>query len=466
MFYFEQVLQTALSGIDSRGITTAALQIAGVVLILSLLYSVFEAYSNGGDVRALGIAGLKYLILGLVFVNYPAVFRSVNAMFSSIADFMYNLNGIGDVFNTWDQSLSGWVGQNGASSFWSLVIGKISGLLSMLVILAGFIILPIAYTVFTLAYALYGSVLYVVGPFILALLPSRGMGQLARTYVLNLMTFQAWGLIYAIIQVLMTAINLNSVQSVVGSNSVLNAFVGSSQMLLLGAVSILFSMSIAIIPFVASRIVRGDVGSTMLLMISGVALAGDVAARTLFGAAGGVNSGRAQPPEGAPAPPSNNGSSIGGVGSGSSLAGSTGAPRGAGLVESKSSTSGSGQGDIADTSTRVPSASNPGEGISATSDNHNGGSPTVLWNPSTGQVFSWNGSGWEGAGHVSNPSESSLIQASGGKYGITRWAGGAIQHGPGGPHYSGPRSIASIAAWTVGTGIGRTMRAVGMGKQA
>ncbi len=53
-FYFEQVLQTALNGID-QNVTGPVLRLAGVILILSLLYAVYEAYSNGGDVRALGV---------------------------------------------------------------------------------------------------------------------------------------------------------------------------------------------------------------------------------------------------------------------------------------------------------------------------------------------------------------------------------------------------------------------------
>jgi len=94
-FYFEQVLQTALNGID-QNITGPVLRLAGVILILSLLYAVYEAYSNGGDVRALGVAGIKYLVLGLVFLNYQQAFRSVNGMFNTVADFIYNTNGIGD----------------------------------------------------------------------------------------------------------------------------------------------------------------------------------------------------------------------------------------------------------------------------------------------------------------------------------------------------------------------------------
>lgn len=276
-FYFEQVLQTALNGID-QNVTGPVLQIAGVILILSLLYAVYEAYSNGGDVRALGVAGTKYLVLGLVFLNYQSAFRSVNGMFNSVADFIYNTNGIGDVIQSWLNSVSAYIGQQGLSSFWTLVTGAISGLLDVILILVGLIILPVSYTLFTLAYAMYGSILYLIGPFLLALWPSRIMGQLSRTYFVNLMIFQSWGLLYAILQVLITALQMNSINSVLNGNGVLNAFVGSSQMVLLGAVSILFSIAIALIPFIASRIVRGEVGNTVFA----VAALANRAARVVF----------------------------------------------------------------------------------------------------------------------------------------------------------------------------------------
>src|SRR5664280_1655881 len=105
-FYFEQLLQTGLNGIDQQGITAAVLQIAGVILILSLLWSVYEAYSNGGDVRLLGVAAVKYLVLGLVFLNYQSAFRAVNIMFNGVADGIYNLSGGMDVIQSWLNSLS------------------------------------------------------------------------------------------------------------------------------------------------------------------------------------------------------------------------------------------------------------------------------------------------------------------------------------------------------------------------
>lgn len=329
-FYFEQVLQTALNGID-QNVTGPVLRLAGVILILSLLYAVYEAYSNGGDVRALGVAGVKYLVLGLVFINYQQAFRSVNGMFNGVADFIYNTNGIGDVIQNWLNSVSAYVGQQGLSSFWTLVTGAISGLLDVLLILAGLIILPISYTLFTLAYVMYGSILYLVGPFVLALWPSRSMGQLSRTYFVNLMIFQSWGLLYAILQVLITALQMNSVNAVLGGNGVLNAFVGSSQMVLLGAVSVLFSIAIALIPFIASRLVRGEVGSTVSAMISGAGLYAGMAAKTFLAASSQVAT------NGPPQAMSDPGSpSAGGPGSaGGPRAGGDGSARGGTLAESK-----------------------------------------------------------------------------------------------------------------------------------
>jgi len=291
VFYFEQLLQTALNGIDAANVTGAVLGVAGTILLLSFLYSAYQAFAAGGDVRMLAISGIKYLILGLVFASYGAVFRDVNAMFNSVANFIYNSTGVGDLFANWMNQLSQYWQTNGSTSLWNLVTGLASGVISLWLILGAFVIFPVCYLIFTIFYALYGSVLYVTGPFVLALLPTRGLGQLSRTYLVNLMTFQAWGLIYAIIQVLMSAVNLSSIGAVLGANGVLNSFVGSSEMILLALTASIFSFSIALIPFIASRIVRGDVGSTMLTMVGTMAAAASAVASLAAASFVGVSEG-------------------------------------------------------------------------------------------------------------------------------------------------------------------------------
>lgn len=291
MFYFEQLLQTALNGIDSANVTAAVLGVAGTILLLSFLYSAYQAFASGGDVRMLAISGIKYLILGLVFANYGRVFRDINGMFNSVANFIYSSTGVGDLFANWMSQLAQYWQANGNASLWNLVTGLASGVISLMLILSAFIIFPVCYLIFTFFYALYGSVLYVTGPFVLALLPARGLGQLSRTYLVNLATFQAWGIIYAILQVLMSAVNLSSINAVLGANGVLNSFVGSSQMILLALTASIFSFSIALIPFISSRIVRGDIGSTMMTTIGTMTTAASAVAGLAAAAFIGVGEG-------------------------------------------------------------------------------------------------------------------------------------------------------------------------------
>jgi hypothetical protein len=307
VFYFQQLLQTALNGIDSANVTGAVLSVSGTILLLSFLYSAYQAFASGGDVRMLAISGIKYLILGLAFANYGAVFRDVNGMFNAVANFIYNSTGVGDLFANWMNQLAQYWQANGNTSLWNLVTGLASGVISLILILCAFVLFPICYLIFTVFYAMYGSVLYVAGPFVLALLPARGLGQLSRTYLVNLMTFQAWGLIYAILQVLMSAVNLSSINAVLNANGVLNSFVGSSQMILLALTASIFSLSIALIPFIASRIVRGDVGSTMMTFVSAITTTASaiasLAAASLSGAGEGVLASHAAGGGTAPSPP-------------------------------------------------------------------------------------------------------------------------------------------------------------------
>jgi hypothetical protein len=279
MFYFQQLFNTALGGIDSGGATAAATQIAQYVLLASLLFGIYEAWARGGDTRFLGATALRYFAVGLVMLNYSTAFRDVNGMFNNVANFIDNTTaGGGDVFANWMGDLSTyWNNNNGMQALWGMITGAFSGLLESLLLLVGYIVFPITYALFSLFYTLYGSILYVVGPFVLALYPAFGFGQLARTFLVNLMIFNAWGLLYSIFGTLMAVINMNSVSNVLNSGNFIGAFNGVTGSLLLGLASILLSLCIALIPFLARRIVEGDVGQTMTTI-----------ARTTFIAAGSV----------------------------------------------------------------------------------------------------------------------------------------------------------------------------------
>ena len=270
MFYFQQLFNTAMGGIDSGGATAGAVQVAQYILLASLLFGIYESWARGGDTHFLGATAVRYFAVGLVMINYSAAFRDVNGMFNNVASFINTSTaGGGDVFGQWMSDLSNyWNNNNGIQALWGLITGAFSGVLESLLLLVGYILFPITYALFSLFYTLYGSILYVVGPFVLALYPALGFGVMARKYLVNLMIFNAWGLIYSIFGALMAAINMNSVNTVLNSGNFVGAFNGVTGSLLLGLASILLSLCIALIPFLAKRVVEGDVGQTMTAVIS------------------------------------------------------------------------------------------------------------------------------------------------------------------------------------------------------
>jgi hypothetical protein len=81
------------------------------------------------------------------------------------------------------------------------------------------------------------------------------------------MAFHFWGVIYSILGGLITAVNLGPVQQVLTSAEFMGGFAGIEQALLLGIASIFYSLSIAVIPFLASRMVHGETFGTIAHVI-------------------------------------------------------------------------------------------------------------------------------------------------------------------------------------------------------
>jgi hypothetical protein len=268
VFYYEQFFHTALDGIDRSNIMPVTIEISQVILLISFLVAVYESFIRGGDVRMLGIAAVKYVGLGLILLGYASAFRDVNGMFSAFADFIANnMTGGADIFKVWMADLENHFSQYGYQGLLDLIAGGFAGLLGALFIVVSYLIYPLTYAAFCFFYSFYGAVLYVIGPIVLSLLPAFGLGALSRAYVSNLMVFQFWGVIYSVLSGLITAVNLGTVQQVLASGQFMGGFAGLEQALLLGVASIFYAISIAVIPFLASRVVRGETFGTIAHVI-------------------------------------------------------------------------------------------------------------------------------------------------------------------------------------------------------
>jgi len=289
MFYYESMFNTALNGLVSAGLMSTVLTVAYGILLASLLFSAYEAWTKGGDVRALGVAGVKYLALGALFMNdgavYERVFRDVLGAFNQISHTMAGA-GPTDVFNAWRNDLFAYGATTG--TFLNLVTAGMPALLSALLLLIAMIVYPVAYALFAVFYSLYGTILFVTGPLVLALMPSFGLGSLARRYAVNVMIFASWGLIYGIFCRLAIAINVNSMAALTSANSFAGALAGASQEVLLAVASVLFSVCILLIPVLAKRIVEGDLGGSMLTVLGAATTMAQSLMSMAAGASGGM----------------------------------------------------------------------------------------------------------------------------------------------------------------------------------
>ena len=75
---------------------------------------------------------------------------------------------------------------------WGLITGSMAGLLDAILILVAYILYPIVIVIFGFFYIFYGSVLYIFGPIVIALMPLGATNRIAKAYVENVFIWNAW----------------------------------------------------------------------------------------------------------------------------------------------------------------------------------------------------------------------------------------------------------------------------------
>jgi hypothetical protein len=286
---FERFLTQALSGIDSTGITSGMQNVAYVVLVVGFLWQVYQSAMHGGDVRGLGTGLIKYVVTAVVVMNYGTVFSTVNQGFVNAGNWVSNASG-GNVLQNWANDLQTQYNQAGFQQMWGLITGSIAGLIDGLLILVAYILYPIVVVIFGFFYMFYGSVLYIFGPIVIALMPLGGANRLAKSYIENIFIWNAWPILYGGFGALITAVQMGQVGQMLNQNNFLGGLGNLEGSFLIGIVSIVYSLAIAVIPFIAKRIVSGDVGSTAAAMVGTAVTALTVGAAGIEGVAAGVAS--------------------------------------------------------------------------------------------------------------------------------------------------------------------------------
>lgn len=287
MFYFEHLLNTALGAIDGTRVIPTITNMAFAILLIGFLVGLYQAALRGGDLQALAVTAIKYLVVAMILSNWTTVFRDVNGSFTAVADFVSNSSGAGDMFMNWMTELQQQSTTNPNLTFWDMITGDIPGMIAVGLLLIAYIVYALSIIIFCFFYTLYGTVLYVTGPLVLALIPISGIGQLGKTYAINLMIWNVWGILYSVFGALITAIHFNHVNNVLG-NGFLGFLQGVPDSTMLGLISIFYALAIAVVPFIAKGIISGDVGSTAVALVRAAATAAGATLAAVSGFAAGA----------------------------------------------------------------------------------------------------------------------------------------------------------------------------------
>jgi hypothetical protein len=289
VFYFQQLLNTALGGIDSTNVIPTISNMAFAILLIGFLVGLYQTVLRGGDLQALAVTAIKYLVVAMIVANWSTVFRDVNGSFNTVASFIGNSSGAGDMFINWMTQLQQQAQSNPNLTFWDMITGDAAGAITVGMLFVAYVLYALAIIVFCFFYTLFGCVLYVLGPLVLALIPVSGIGQLGKTYAINVMIWNAWGILYAVFGALITAIHFNQVSDVLG-NGFLGFLRGVPDSVILGLVSIAYALAIALVPFIARKVISGDVGSTAFAFVRAGAMAAGAALAGVSGFAAGSSS--------------------------------------------------------------------------------------------------------------------------------------------------------------------------------
>lgn len=287
---FERFLTTARSGIDSTGITSGIQNVAYVVLLVGFLWQVYQSAAHGGDVRGLGINLIKYVATAVLVMNYGAIFTTINQGFVNAGNWISNASNSASLFQNWSSDLQTQYSQGGFQQAWGLITGSVAGLLDAILIIVAYLLYPIVIVVFGFFYIFYGSVLYIFGPIVVSLMPLGATNRIAKAYVENVFIWNAWPILYGGFGALLSAVQMGQVGQMLSQNDFLGGLGNLEGSFLIGLVSIVYSLAIAVIPFVAKRIVSGDVGSTAAAMVGTAVTALTAGAAGIEGAAAGFAS--------------------------------------------------------------------------------------------------------------------------------------------------------------------------------
>lgn len=262
--FMQSIWTTGTQSLSSSSMITTLTGLAYTILSVGLIGGVYGVFARGGDLRELIMLMVKTAVCGLLIVNWNTFFLTdvtTNGVFAIAS----SINST-DVFSALGTSLlqelkNDYTTLTGLGKI--LVGGGVLEIIQALVMVFGWVCYALAYGILAVAFTLFGTILYAMGPLLIATIPSGYFSQLGKTYVKSLVEWLSWPILFAIISELMSLLNLSNSSSS-GQSLWANSPLSGLQADLLTAIStIIFSVMLVGLPWMAHKILNGDFAGSM-----------------------------------------------------------------------------------------------------------------------------------------------------------------------------------------------------------
>jgi len=245
MFFYDSFFNQALTALGGTALTSVQ-AVSYMILAITFLLSVYEAFARGGDTRQLMIGFLKYVVAAVAIQNWSAVFNDIHTGAESIAWAITSH----DYVSLWQTNYATFL-QNNTTATAAGILAFLANFVSDSTRIIVALLFGVAVILFDFIYAIWGCVLFILAPLLIATMPSISLAGFGKKFLTGLAEWCMWPILYAVFAAMAFGMNSADVTAIANSKNYADIVAGTSNMYLISTMSLVVGLCLLFIPFLA-----------------------------------------------------------------------------------------------------------------------------------------------------------------------------------------------------------------------
>ena len=285
MFFYDSFFNQALTALGGTALTSVQ-TVSYMVLGITFLLSVYEAFARSGDTRQLMMGFLKYVIAAVAIQNWSAVFNDIHTGMESIAWAITSQ----DYVSLWQTNYATFL-QNNTAATAAGIAAFMANFVSDSTRIVVALLFGVAVILFDFIYAIWGCVLFVLAPLLIATMPSLNLAGFGKKFLTGLAEWCMWPILYAVFAAMAFGMNSADVSSIAASKNYADIVAGTSNVYLISIMSLVVALCLLFIPFLAHFLIGASFDGATATFVAMAQMAGGNVAALASAGGGGASEG-------------------------------------------------------------------------------------------------------------------------------------------------------------------------------